>query len=246
MKAMILAAGYGKRLKPLTDIKPKPLVEVAGKPMLHWVAEKLVNNGFDRIVINVHHHAAMMKQAVKDLPYKAEFIISDETDRLLGTGGGLVNAKKYLGNDEPVLVHNVDVISNINLRKMYSYHSQKENIATLATSGRHSSNYLLWHNGKLVGWEHTVSGKRIIAKETTATPLRKAFSGVHIISPRIFDLIKESGSFSIIRTYLDLAAGNDIFSYHHEHKYWFDLGSAEKIKKAEEIMVKEKSTIFTI
>ncbi len=238
MKAMILAAGYGKRLKPLTDTKPKALIEVAGKPMLHWVAEKLVNNGFDRIVINVHHHASMIKQAVKKLPFKAEFIISDEEDRLLGTGGGLLKAKKYLCGSEPFLVYNVDIISNINLQGIYSSHLKQGCIATLATSVRDSSNYLLWHNNKLVGWEHIESGKKIIAKNTTEMPLRKAFSGIHVISPRIFDLVKESGNFSIINVYLELAKEKEIFSFDHDHKYWFDLGTVEKIRNGEKVITK--------
>jgi len=235
---MILAAGYGERLKPLTDTKPKPLVEVAGKPMLHWVAEKLVNNGFDPIVINVHHHAAMMKQAVKKLPFNAEFIISDEEDRLLGTGGGLLKAKKYLCGSEPFLVYNADIISNINLQGMYSYHLKQGCIATLATSGRDASNYLLWHDNKLAGWEHIESGKKIIAKKTKKMLLRKAFSGVHVISPQIFSLVKESGSFSIIKVYLELAKEKEIFSFDHDHKYWFDLGTTEKIRNAEKVITK--------
>ena len=241
MNAMILAAGLGNRLKPLTESKPKALVEVAGKTMLYRVVEKLVNNGFKRIVINIHHHAPLMRQAIKALPFKAEFIISDEEDCLLDTGGGLIKAKQYLDNKEPFLLHNVDIISNINLKELYAYHMQKGGIATLATSARESSNYLLWHNNKLVGWEQTVSGKKILAKEISNQPQKKAFSGVHVISPKIFDLINYSGKFSIINAYLDLAGKHDIYSYHHGHKYWFDLGSVEKIKNAESIITKNQN-----
>lgn len=238
MNAMILAAGLGTRLKPLTDTKPKALVEVAGKPMLHWVAEKLVNNGFEKIVINVHHHASMIKEAVKKMPLKAEFVISDEQDYLLDTGGGILKAKQYLNNGEPFLVYNVDILSNINLQEMYSYHLKQNGIATLATSDRDSSNYLLWHNNKLAGWKHTDSGKKIITRKTLTEPVRKAFSGIHVISPEIFNLIKYNGKFSIINVYLDIANNNDIYSYHHSHNHWFDIGTIEKLNAAEKVIAK--------
>ena len=238
MNAMILAAGLGTRLRPLTDTKPKALVEVAGKSLLHWVAEKLVSSGFNRIVVNIHHHADMMRDAIKNLPLDAEFIISDESGQLLDTGGGLLKAKPFLESNKAFLLYNVDILSDINLQDMYSCHLAKGGIATLATSARESSNHLLWHNNKLVGWEQTVSGEKIIAKETSNQPQKRAFSGVHVISPKIFDLINYSGKFSIIKAYLDLAGKHNIYSYHHGHKYWFDIGSIEKLNAAEKIISK--------
>ncbi len=238
MKAMIFAAGYGKRLKPLTDKKPKALIEVAGKPMLHWVVEKLVNNGFKQIIINVHHHSAMMKDAIKSLPFVAEFIISDEQDCLLDTGGGLLKARQFLEGSEPFLLHNVDVISNVNLKELFSLHKQQGGIATLATSKRKSSRYFLWHKNKLAGWINTNSKKKILVQKTDVPLEKKAFSGIQVVSPKIFDHIKDKGKFSINKVYLDIAKEKNIFSFDHDPKYWFDLGNVEKIKDAENLITK--------
>ncbi len=236
MKAMVFAAGLGSRLKPLTEKKPKALIEVAGKPILYWVIKKLVNYDFTSIVINVHHHAGILKEAIKSLPFKAEFIISNEEDCLLDTGGGLLKAKQWLDGCEPFLVHNVDIMSNINLHELYSNHLKNGGIATLATSKRNSERYFLWEENKLAGWENTITKEKVIVKNIKGTLKRKAFSGIHVINPEIFENIEDAGKFSLKKVYLDLADKKNIFSYDHDHKYWFDLGTTEKIKKAEKII----------
>lgn len=243
MKAMIFAAGLGSRLKPLTDKKPKALIEIAGKPMLYWVVEKLINHGFDRIVINIHHHAGILKEAIKNLPFNVEIIISNEENCLLDTGGGLLKAKPWLDGDKPFLVHNVDIISNINLKELYSYHLGHGGIATLATTKRESDRCFLWDKNKLAGWENTSTGEKILVRDAKGTPQKKAFSGIHVINPEIFKYIKDTGKFSLNKVYLDLANEKDIFSWEHDHKYWFDLGTVEKIKKAEN-SIKQNPEIF--
>lgn len=233
---MILAAGYGKRLKPLTDTKPKALIEICGKPMLYWIIEKLVNHGFNKIVINIHHHSDMMLDAINKSPYKADISISKESDHLLDTGGGIFNAKQWLEGTEPFLVHNVDNISNINLKELYSYHLQHGGIATLASSHRKFERCFLWNNNKLAGWENNTTGEEALVNKTNTNLVKKGFSGIHVVNPEVFKLVKYTGKFSMNKVYLDLAKEKDIFSYDHDQKYWFDLGTIEKIKRAEKII----------
>ncbi len=238
-KAMIFAAGLGKRLMPLTTDKPKALVEVAGKPMLHWVVEKLVNSGFKQIVINTHHYAEKMREAIEKLPYDAEFIISDEKKELLDTGGGLLKAKEFLQGEEPFIVHNVDVFSDLDLKQLWDFHIKNKAIATLATTNRKSTRYFLWHNNQLAGWENISTNEKIMTRNISENFERKAFSGIQVLSPEVFDHINFSGKFSIKKVYFNLAEQKNILSFNHNSDFWFDLGTIEKIKTAEK-MIKEK------
>ncbi len=233
MKAMILAAGLGTRLQEMTTNKPKALVEINGVPMLQMIIERLKKHGFNYIVINVHHHAKQIKEFLNNNDFGIDIDISDESDLLLNTGGGIKNAEKFLKGTAPFLVHNVDIYSEINLADMYNYHLNSDNLVTMAVRERVSTNFLLFDdNNRLCGWRSYKTNSEIISiKKNKYNEL--AFSGIHVISPKIFDLFTQTGSFSIINEYLDLAKNHIIGAYIHNNKDVLDLGRPEAIKKIE-------------
>ncbi|TVR43752.1 MAG: nucleotidyltransferase family protein [Bacteroidia bacterium] len=243
MKAMIFAAGMGTRLDPLTRTIPKALVAICGKPMLLHVAEKLMAAGITEIVVNVHHHADKMKACIQSLNYPGvQFHISDETDNLLDTGGGLLHAASLLQGDQPVILHNTDVVSDADLLKMLHFHMSNNALVTLAVSRRKTSRYFLWHQNRLAGWENTETGERILTGRTPSGKTEKlAFSGIHVVDPRIFKLITESGTFSINTTYLRLAKEHKILAFEHDPRFWADMGSREKLRKAEQMIIQNPS-----
>jgi NDP-sugar pyrophosphorylase family protein len=238
MKAMILAAGLGTRLMPLTEHKPKALVEVNGIPMLEIVLKRLVRNGFDEIIINVHHFADLILKYLQNNPVPGVRIeISDETGKLLDTGGAILKARWFLDGNDPFLLHNTDVLSEIDLRELMKRHSQKDPLATLAVSSRNSSrHFLLDHDMRLRGWENACT-KELILTGIDPNSLKKfAFSGIHVISPEIYKHITQTGNFSIVQTYLQLCASHRILGYLHKADSWFDLGKKDQIEKAESFL----------
>jgi NDP-sugar pyrophosphorylase family protein len=238
-KAMIFAAGLGTRLKPLTDNKPKALVELNGKTMLQRAVEKLVRASVSRIVINIHHYPELMRHAVEQLKYPGvEFIISDETDQLFDTGGGLLKAVQWLEGEEPVIVHNVDVISDIDLNEMVQAHVETKALATLAACSRPTTRHFLWHKNRLCGWQNTQTGQQIFCCSTPQEPIPLGFNGIHIISPRLFPMITETGCFPINHVYLRLAAAEKICSFIHDPEYWADIGTMDKLAHAESLIRK--------
>ena len=231
--AMIFAAGLGTRLAPLTDDRPKALVEFAGKTMLERTIEKLVAAGIRKIIINTHHFHTLMEEFVSSLHYPAaDLILSDESDFLMDTGGGLKKAAALMQGEKPFLVHNVDVISDVNLKDMYEKHTAQRALASLAVSTRPTSRYFLWYNNRLCGWENIQTGDVIRCYPTAEPPELLAFSGIHIIDPAIFGLMEEGGKFSINQVYLRLAKEYTIVPYRHNPRYWADLGSVPKMEKA--------------
>lgn len=233
MKAMILAAGLGTRLGTLTAAKPKALVEVAGKPLLQHCIDNLIAQGFNYFVINVHHFASQVVQYLESHHFDAQIFISDESDLLLDTGGGILHAKEILKGEEPFLVHNVDILSNINLADLYSLHCKSNSLSTLAVSKRNSSRVFLFNNAmKLVGWRNIVSGEeKISILEEAYNPF--SFSGIHVLSPRFFDVVSRVGAFSIVDAYLDLCKGNEIHGVDYTGFRILDVGKPESIDKAE-------------
>ncbi|MBU8891380.1 MAG: nucleotidyltransferase family protein [Bacteroidales bacterium] len=234
MKAMIFAAGKGTRLKPLTDTTPKALVPVNGTPLIELVIRKLITIGIKEIIINVHFLANQIIDFLNsNNNFGIRIEISDETDELLDTGGGLKKASWFFDDNDPFILHNVDVISDIDLMEMVNFHNKNNALATLAVRKRKSSRYFLFNRKQeLCGWENTKDKKRIIsrsAKDYSAF----AFSGIHIINPEIFKNIYENGKFSIISTYFELSKSNLISAYQHDMDYWFDVGSPEKLKIVE-------------
>ncbi len=234
MKALVFAAGLGTRLKPITDKIPKALVPVNGKPMLQHVLEKLQSSGFDDIIINVHHQGEKIMQFVKDHEnFGLRINFSDESGLLLDTGGGLKNTKWFFNDGNPFLIHNVDVLSDIELDKIYNKHLEDRPLATLVVQCRNTDRLLLFDKDwNLTGWKNALTGT--VKNPAGRNSLHEmAFCGIHIIEPRIFDLIQREGVFSIIDVYLDLLADNFIRGYDAENKWWTDIGSPENLADAE-------------
>jgi NDP-sugar pyrophosphorylase family protein len=235
MKAMIFAAGYGTRLAPLTDTKPKAMVEIAGKPMLQMQIERLKSFGFNYIVINVHHFSNQVIDFINSTDFGIEIHISDETNELLNTGGGLKNAKHFFNKEDSFLVHNVDIYSNIDLKDFYEFHLKSGNISTMAVKHRESTKHLLFdETDRLCGWKSDKPNSEIISIPKS-TYNEMAFSGIYMFSYEIFDLMKKEGSFSIIPELLDIAKYKRIGAYMHDDKYIMDLGKPEAIKEYERL-----------
>lgn len=242
MKAMIFAAGLGSRLKPITNDRPKALAKIRETPLLEIVIRRLINYGFDEIIVNVHHYADMVIEFLKSKNnFNINIQISDESDQLLDTGGGLKLASWFFDDNEPFLVHNVDTITDIDLLDFYNYHKKQNALATLLVRHRPGSRFFLFDNKKkLCGWENVISGEKILAS-SSASPLEQiAFSCLHIIDPRIFNLLTEEGSFSIIDSYLRLAKDHTILGYVDDRSYWLDVGTPEKLLRGEKDIVVEK------
>lgn len=231
---MILAAGLGTRLRPLTNDRPKALVEIAGRTLLEIALERLRAFGIHEVIVNTHHFADQMQRY---LAAHANFGMRLEISReelLLDTGGGLKRAAWFFANsDEPFLVHNVDVLSTIDLAAMLRHHRETNALATLAVQYRTTSRYLLFDSqGLLCGRRSGSDGIPQIVRPTDTTEAL-AFAGVHILSPRIFAELHENGAFSIIDAYLRLAAaGEPIAAFTADAYYWRDLGKPESLAQA--------------
>jgi NDP-sugar pyrophosphorylase family protein len=242
MKAMILAAGLGTRLRPLTDDRPKALVEIDGRTLLEITLTRLSKFGIREVIINVHHFADMVDAYLKaNNNFGMEIEISRE-GVLLDTGGGLKKAAWFfLQNaphpDEAFVLHNVDVLSTIDLHRMAQVHLDSHSFATLAVQKRESSRYLLFDKQLRLCGRRFVGGQKeeIVRAASTLEPM--AFSGVHIISQRLLGKIRQKGVFSIIDTYLQLAAtGEDIHAFRADEYYWRDLGRPSDLAQAAEDM----------
>jgi len=235
MKAMLFAAGLGTRLKPLTDTVPKALAVVAGQTLLERTIFHLASQGVNYFVINVHHHAEQIIRFVQNHGYFGlDIYFSDERAELLETGGGLLKAKNHFVGVEPFVVMNTDVISNINLAKMIEQHHTQNAFVTLAVRNRpESSRQLLFNeNGLLCGRvDKKKEEKKILYPDENLREM--AFSGIHIVDPKWFEINTLSGKFSIIDSYLELCKNNKIISYLHNEDYWFDAGTQEKFFEAE-------------
>ena len=238
MKAMILAAGLGTRLRPLTNYRPKALVEVSGISLLEIAIRRLKFFGFDEIIINVHHFGAQIIQFLqKNNHFDIRIEISDERDLLLNTGGAIKNAAPFFDDDAPFLLCNTDILSDINLEDFYRHHLASEVLATLAVRRRQTSRYLIFNkHAQLHGWVNTKSGEMILSRPQKGELQLLAFSGIHIISPRIFDWMPEENVFSIIDTYLVASAKEDIIAYRHDGDFWLDVGKPEALQEAAQLV----------
>ncbi|MBA4139240.1 MAG: NTP transferase domain-containing protein [Segetibacter sp.] len=240
MKAMILAAGLGTRLKPWTDHHPKALAVVNGKSLLQRNIEYLKQFGINEVVVNVHHFANQIINAINiNKGWGSKIIISDETKEVLETGGGLLKGAWFFKEKEPFVLINVDILTNLDILGMVNYHKQNIPLATLATTNRVTSRYFLFdENNNLCGWRNIKTGE----EKTGAKPLggneqQKAFSGVHIINPQIFSLIKQKGKFSMVEVYLSLMDQHLIKSFDHSNTVFIDVGKLESISKAEKVFI---------
>ena len=233
MKAIIFAAGLGTRLRPLTNDKPKALVEVNGQTLLEITIRRLVGFGYKDIIVNVHHFADKVEKCLKDNDgFGANIIISDERGQLLETGGGLKKVANFLEGNEPFLVHNVDVIHDLDLKQLYHQHQQSNALATLAVRRRSTSRYLIFSpKMQLRGWQNIKTGEVKLSKRSVGQLNLYAFSGIHIISPIFLDLLTEEGK-SIIQPYLRLAKTETIQGFDHSDSYWIDVGKLDSLEAA--------------
>ncbi len=239
MRAMILAAGLGTRLRPLTDNRPKALVEIAGRTLLEITLARLRAVGVREVIINVHHFAGMVQEYLQAKDNFGMRIEVSREDVLLDTGGGLKKAAWFFledqqQQDEPFIVHNVDVISTIDLARMVQFHEQNDALATLAVKDRETHRYLLFDDQlQLCGRQNGRDGAREFVRSCHESwPL--AFSGIHVISPLLLPMLTEDGAFPIVASYLHLASvGEKILGFRADEYYWGDLGKPENIIQAE-------------
>jgi NDP-sugar pyrophosphorylase family protein len=225
MKAMILAAGLGTRLRPLTNSRPKALVSLFGISLLEFQIRKLIQSGIRDIVINIHHFPGQIIDFVKrNNAFGINIQFSDESDKLLDTGGGLIKARKFLAGNSPFLLINTDILSDININEMLNFHNQHKAIATLAVRKRKSSRYLLFDTDNvLCGWKNNITGEKISVKPKCKEE-ELAFSGIHIIDQKFFEYKHPETKHSIINSYLRLAKTSRIMGYRHDKDLWYDIG----------------------
>jgi NDP-sugar pyrophosphorylase family protein len=244
MRAMILAAGLGTRLKPLTDSTPKALIKIKDHTMLELQINKLKSESFDQITINVHHFGGVIKEYIKQNNFfNCSIEISDESEKLLDTGGGLKKASHFFSDGKPFLVYNVDILSSINLNKLMEFHLASKSIATLAVQKRESSRKFLFDNSNtFCGWINEKSGEKIITSDEQSELFPYAFSGVQIVDPGIFKYFPNKDVFSLVELYLTAAKREKIIGSVHSEDDWMDLGKIENLNQAESIFEKIRST----
>ncbi len=235
MKAMIFSAGLGTRFKPWTDKHPKALAVIAGKTLLQRNIEYLQEYDITNVVVNVHHFADQIIEALRTKNgWGSNVVISDERSEVLETGGGLIKATELLGN-KTFLTINVDILTDLNLHELVAAHLQSKALITLAVTNRKTSRYLLFDkNHRLCGWRNTTTGEEKIALPADSL-FEKAYSGIAVFEPQIFDLTTHSGKFSLIDVYLSLAANHPIMAFDHSGGKLLDVGKPESVAVAEQM-----------
>ncbi len=236
MRAMIFSAGLGTRFKPWTDSHPKALALVNGKSLLQRNIEYLQKYGITDVVVNVHHFADQIKEAIKkNSGWGSNVIVSDETNEVLETGGGLLKARDLLESSEPFVTLNVDILTDLNLNKLFEFHTKKQPLISFGVTNRQTSRYFLFdENDRLCGWRNTKTGEEKISISKRGL-VQKAYSCVVIFNPEVFNLIKQTGKFSLTETYLDLAKVNLILGYDHTGDKLVDVGKPESVAIAEQL-----------
>jgi NDP-sugar pyrophosphorylase family protein len=238
MKAMVLAAGLGTRLRPLTNDRPKALVEVNGHTLLELTLTRLRQFGVNKVIINVHHFSELLVEYLAANNNFGMTIEISPENVLLDTGGGLKKAAHFFlrnggSEDEPFILHNVDVISTIDLGRMLKFHCENNALATLAVQERKTARYLLFDESGWLCGRRSQDGKTEQVR-AGSNPQALAFCGVHVISPRFLKLMSEEGVFSILQPYLRVAgAGEKILGFRADEYYWKDLGKPENLEEAE-------------
>ena len=236
MNAMIFAAGLGTRFKPWTDNHPKALALVNGKSLLQHNIEYLQQYNITNVVVNVHHFADQIIDAVnQNNGWGSNITISDERNEVLETGGGLLKAQSLLQSNEPFITLNADILTDLSISNLLAYHQQKKALISFGITNRKSSrNFLFNESNRLCGWENNVTGeKKISIENENLHPM--AYSCVAIFEPSVFDLIPQRGKFSLTETYLSLAANHLILGYEHSGDRFIDVGKPESVAIAEEM-----------
>ncbi|MDR0711002.1 MAG: nucleotidyltransferase family protein [Prevotellaceae bacterium] len=246
MKALILAAGLGTRLKPITDSLPKALATVGGVPLLEYNLKNLAAQGVTEFIVNVHHKADMIEDFLQSHKnFGLNITISDEREQLLDTGGGLKHAAWFFDDGKPFLIYNVDIITSLDVQRIYAHHLHSDALATLAVSYRSSSRYFLFDaSHRLHGWRNVKTGeeRRPLASAEKLIPL--AFDGIHVVSPEILPLLHDlTDKFSITDAYLTFAPSHIIMGYGMQGEEWLDAGTPGRLKEANNLTTKRTAAI---
>jgi NDP-sugar pyrophosphorylase family protein len=245
---MVLAAGLGTRLRPLTDDRPKALVEVGGRPLLEITLSRLRAFGVREVIINVHHFADMVLAYLKANDNFGMHIEISREEILLDTGGGLKKARDFFlhdasGLEDPFILHNVDVLSTIDLRRMVQFHTEHQVLATLAVQDRETSRHLFFDEQLQLCGRRSGDDQETELVRPSSQPQALAFCGIHVISPRIFSMMIEEGVFPIVPCYLRFAAqGERVLAFRADEYYWRDLGKADNVLQAAQDL-KEKAIL---
>ncbi|HUP21148.1 MAG TPA: sugar phosphate nucleotidyltransferase [Gemmatimonadota bacterium] len=239
---MILAAGLGTRLRPLTESTPKALVEVGGVPMLERIARRLVAAGVDRLIVNVHHLSEAIEVFLARMELGVEVFVSGEPAAPLGTGGGVARAAPLFRRDEPFFLHNVDIVTEADLGGLWSAHADSDALATLAVGRRETPRRLLFDDHGLYGWENAATGASRVAREPVGETARWPFAGIHVAEPRLFERMAATGDavhrpFSILDVYLEAAAaGERVAPWDLGGALWMEVGNVERLARAREAL----------
>lgn len=238
MKAMILAAGLGTRLKPLTNTIPKALILLNGITLLERTINKISRAGYDEIIINIHHLSGQIKDFLEQKKYFGLNIsISDESDELLDTGGGLKKAASFFNDAKPFLLHNVDVMTDLNLNELLDTHKNNNSIATLAVMKRESSRQFLFDDEmNLCGWQNKMTNEIKISRQKMTPFQQFAFCGIQILEPAIFDFFPKENKFSLVDFYLETSKVKTVKGNISDSSFFFDLGTIKKLDQAEKLM----------
>ncbi|MBN2214657.1 MAG: nucleotidyltransferase family protein [Bacteroidales bacterium] len=235
---MILAAGKGTRLKPCTSHKPKALIEVNGTTMLEHQINYLTYFGVNEIIINIHHFAEQIKDFITRKQYKTRIEFSDEQDKLLDTGGGLKKASWFFDDGNPFFLTGIDIFTNLNLHDLLAFHQDHAAIATLAVKKRQSTrDFLVDRDHVLCGWKNNLTGEEIITRHSNSQLTAYGFSVIHVIDPEIFELITETGAFTMTSLYLRLAEKYQIAVYPHNDGQWYELGRTENFNHPKNMQI---------
>jgi len=235
MNAMIFAAGLGTRLRPLTNSCPKAMVELDGKPLLEHTIRKLKDYGVERIVINVHHFAEQIVSFIENNDFGVDIVLSDETDFLLDTGGGLKKAKEFFIPGKPILIHNVDVLSDFNIDNLIRKHQKSGALATLLVRSEFGDRAFMSYNNRLTGWRNSNTSEKKIVNDDFYNSLPVGFTGIHIVAYELLQKITEKAPFSVVDVYLRLAKDYFIQTYTDDLSLWMDLGTIDQLNIAEGI-----------
>ena len=234
MRAMIFAAGLGTRFKPWTDSNPKALAIINGKSLLQRNIEYLQKYGITDVVVNVHHFPDKIIDTISaNNGWGSSITISDERNEVLETGGGLLNARQYIQNNEPFITLNADILTDFPIDELVEFHQQKKALISFGVSNRKTSrNFLFDEHNRLSGWENNTTGEQRISIQNRILHAL-AYSCVAIFEPTIFDKIPQRGKFSLTDTYLSLAENNLIAGFEHNNNRWVDVGKPESVEIAE-------------
>lgn len=235
---MVLAAGLGTRLRPFTDDTPKALIEIDGVPILERIIRYLTAAGVDRIIVNAHHHADQMERFIADRENpEVEILLSVEPVQPLGTGGGLLNAAPLFRRDEPFVLYNGDIITDLDLTAMNRAHRTDDRLVTLAVNHRETPRCLLFDDDGLYGWANLSTGESKTSRPVRGEDHAIPFAGVHVLSPKILELISERGAFSIIPVYLRLVqAGYRILPHDVSAALWLEIGNPKRLETARRVV----------